>query len=349
MKLAKAVGEFFSLDIGTSSIRVIQLSQNSSVQWSLRKFAVVPIPNRLNESASEVDAAKLKELIAQAIQQAGITTKNVVVGIPASQVFITTIEVPNAPHNEMMTTVQYQAENYIPTTLEESKIDWAFLGVSANDQSKADILISSVENKYLERQLELLETGLGLNVIAFEPESIAMTRSILARGTTSNNVLIDMGDLASDLVIMVGENPVLTRSIPFGLQSFINDLARNMNISPEEAKQYLLKYGVSQTALNGDLYRNLHSILTQFVSELNKSIKFIDAKYTDFTIENILLSGYASVMAGLPELLTIATKINAKVATPWQNILVPAELQATVAPQTLNLAVAVGLSEREDH
>ena len=43
MSLLRGVGDFFALDIGTNSIRMIQLSGDVEKGWALEKFAYVPV------------------------------------------------------------------------------------------------------------------------------------------------------------------------------------------------------------------------------------------------------------------------------------------------------------------
>ena len=47
MNLLHGVGDFFSLDIGTNSMRIVQLSGNSQRGWTLQKYAYVPLDQQL--------------------------------------------------------------------------------------------------------------------------------------------------------------------------------------------------------------------------------------------------------------------------------------------------------------
>ena len=82
MKLAIGMGDFFSLDIGTNAIRVVQLSPAGPGQWSLVSHAYVPIDNRVTSSDSPEAKRKLGETIMTAVGQSGIKSKNVVIGLP---------------------------------------------------------------------------------------------------------------------------------------------------------------------------------------------------------------------------------------------------------------------------
>ena len=87
MNLLHGVGDFFSLDIGTNSMRIVQLSGNAQHGWTLQKFAYVPIDQKLTADSSELGKKRLGEAILGAVNQAGIKVKNVAVGLPASKTF----------------------------------------------------------------------------------------------------------------------------------------------------------------------------------------------------------------------------------------------------------------------
>ena len=63
MSLLRGVGDFFALDIGTNSIRMIQLSGDVEKGWVLEKFAYVPVDKKITMDDSEQGRRKLAETI----------------------------------------------------------------------------------------------------------------------------------------------------------------------------------------------------------------------------------------------------------------------------------------------
>ena len=60
MGLLSGVSEFFGLDIGTSSVRVVQLT-NSSGSRQLLRYAMAPIDGKLALSDSKADHQKVAD------------------------------------------------------------------------------------------------------------------------------------------------------------------------------------------------------------------------------------------------------------------------------------------------
>jgi type IV pilus assembly protein PilM len=345
MKLNKVVGSFFALDIGTTAIRVVELSHGGR-GWNLKQYGVQPIDIRLSESTAEKDQRALGEAIGNAIAQAGIHTKDVAIGIPSQRTFAAVVEIPNVANKaELNSTIKYQAENYVPMKADEAKIDWAIIGESPNDNQKVEVLIASVPNTFTETRLELLE-GLGLNVIAIEPDSLALTRSLLPDGVQDGRLILDIGDSATDLVMTLGTAPRLIRSIPVGFQTMVKIAKQNLNIEEQQAQQLLLKFGVQPDRLEGQLLRAVNSTLEQLISEIQKSLKFFATKYPGVGVGAILSSGYAAVLPGLVDTISQRTGVPGQAATPWQHVNVPSGEQAKIAPISAQFAVVVGLAER---
>lgn len=347
MSLLYGVGDFFALDIGTNSIRLIQLSGDVERGWTLEKYAYVPIDPKIAQDNSEVGKRKLAETILGAKEQAGIKTKNVALGLPARKTYTSIIEVPNAPKSEVGKTIKYEADQYIPMAVEEAKVDYAVLGVSPNDALKAEILISSTAKEYAEQRMEDVE-ALGLNVIAQEPEPIAMTRALVPIGATDARMLIDLGEKSTDIVVVYQGAPRLVRSIPGGLSMFVETVADALNVRPEQAKQFILKFGLAQDKLEGQVFKALDASLETFAMELSKSGRFFQNKYIGAQVGGIILSGFAGIIPFIAEYMEVKTNIPTIQGNPWQFVRVTPEQQQALLPVASEFAVAIGLAERSN-
>ena len=126
----KGVGEFFSLDIGTNAIRVVQLGKNSDGAWTLVGFGYTPIDSRLVLNDSEEGRRRLGEVIATAVGQSDIKTKNVAISLSSQKTFTTIIDVPTQDPKELQKTIKYQIDQYIPMAIDDAKVDWALIGQS---------------------------------------------------------------------------------------------------------------------------------------------------------------------------------------------------------------------------
>lgn len=344
MSILSGVSDFFGLDIGATALRIVQLRGSGRIK-TLEKYGYAPIDSKLVLSEAKNDQEKVMELVAQLLSQAHITTKNVAVGIPSHKVFTTVVDMERLSPGEMSKAIMYQADSLIPTPVAESKIDWALLGDSPKEEGKAEVLLSSVTNDFVEMRLDMLE-NIGLNVIALEPDSMALTRAIIAPEVTNPQMVLDIGSKATDLVIAMNGAPRLTRAIPTGSEAIIRAATQGLNIDEKQAEQFVFKFGLSKDKLEGQIYNAIIGTIDLLMGEIEKSIKFFQARYTSTKLERIIVTGGASALPEFP--LYIANKfgINVEIGNAWRNVSFPASRQNELLAVSNHFGVAAGLAER---
>ena len=345
MKLIKGVGNFFALDIGTNAVRVVQLDRAGADSWSLKAYGYANIDSKLTAADSPEARAKLGEVILTAVGQSGIKATDVVIGLSAQKTFTTVIDVPTMPEAELKGTMKYQIERYIPSSINDTKVDWKLLGQSLHDPKQQEVLLTSTAIAYAEDQLEFVE-GLGFNVIGAEPDPLAMIRSLLPAGITDARLIIDMGEASTNLAITFGDTPRLVRTIPIGLTTLLKAIVQNLNVQEDQARQFVLKFGLAPDRLDGQVLRALDSTLENFVGELTKSTKFFQTRYPNVSVGGILVSGFSATIPRFNEY--VASKMNIAVApaNPWQKVKVSQNHQQQLLPVMNEFATVVGLAER---
>jgi len=346
MSLLSGVSEFFGLDIGTTAIRLVELRGSGQVK-ALVKYAFLPVDSKIALSDSKADHQKLVQALQELLNQAHITTRNVAVGIPSNRVFSTVVDIDRLSPDEISKTIQYQADSLIPTPLAESKFDWAVLGDSPKDKTKVEVLLTSVTNDFVETRLDMLES-IGLNVIAFEPDSMALSRAIIPANTAVPQMVLDVGHKSTDLVVSMSGAPRLVRTIPTGTEAIIKSASQNLNIDDNQAKQFVFKFGLSQDKLEGQIYHAIIGTVDILMTEIDKSIKFFQTRYNDSRIDRIVVTGGASALPEFP--LYIANKfgLNVEIGNAWRNVSFPASRQNELLSVSNHFCVAAGLAERQE-
>lgn len=347
MALLKGLGDFFALDIGTTAVRVVQLSQSGSGNWNLQHYGYAPVDERITSSNSAEGMRRLGEVIMTAVGQSGIKAKNVAIGLPSTKTFTTIIDVPTVSEAELKNSIKYQIDQYIPTAINETKVDWALLGQSLHDPKQQEVLLASTSNAYAEERLEFIES-LGFNVIAAEPDPIAMVRSLLPPDIHDARLIIDVGERSTDLAITFGDTPRLVRNIPTGLGSLIKAAVQNLNVQEDQARQFILKFGLAPDRLEGQVYRSIESTLDNFAAELIKSIKFFQTRYPNTPVGGILLSGFSAIVPQFGEYITAKTGVPSSVANPWQRVHVDQSDQQQLGSIASEFATVIGLAERKN-
>jgi type IV pilus assembly protein PilM len=345
MNLLSSDIDFFGLDVGSTAARVVQL-KGGGANKVLVKYAYVPIDSKIALSDSPADQQKLAQAVSELIKQARLSTRNVAVGIPSNRVFTTIADVDRLSRGELEKAIPYQADSLIPTPMSESKIDWELLGDSPVDKTKLEIILTSVPNKFVESRLDMLE-GIGLNVVAFEPDNLALARSMSSNDVNSGpELILDIGNVSSDLVINMGGSPHLTRNIPTGMEAIIKAATQNLSIDEKQATQFVLKFGLSKDKLEGQIYDAISNTVEMITSEIEKSIKFFMTRYSSKKVEKIIVTGGAATVPELPLFLANKFSISVEIGNSWRNVSYSADRQNELLSISNQFGVAVGLAER---
>jgi type IV pilus assembly protein PilM len=289
----------------------------------------------------------LVQAIKDLLAESRVMTRNVAVGIPSQKVFTTVVDIDRLPPAELAKTIKFQADSLIPTPLNESKIDWAMIGDSPADKSKVEVLLSSVANEFIEKRLDLLES-IGLNVIAFEPDNLALSRSMLATDASLPQMVVDIGNTSTDLVIVMNGAPRLTRAIPTGTDAIIRAAMQNLSIDAAQAEQFVFKFGLSKDKLEGQIYQGIIGTVETLITEIDKSIKFFGTRYPGAKIDRIIVTGGASALPEFP--LYIANKfgLSVEIGNAWRNVSFAADRQNELLAVSNHFGVAAGLAERSE-
>ncbi len=346
MSLLSGVSEFFGLDISSTAVRLVELHGNGP-EKALSKYGYIPVDPKIVMSDAKADQQKLAEAIRELVEKSRVATRNVAVGIPSLRVFTTVADIDNMPSAELGKSIRYQADSLIPTPVAESKIDWALIGKSPKEEGKIEILLSSIPNNFVEQRLDLLES-IGLNVIAFEPDNLALTRALVPPDATAPMVIVDIGRKSTDIVITMNGAPRLTRAIPTGTEAIVKAAMQNLNVDEKQADQFVFKFGVSKDKLEGHVYQAIIGTVDILTNEIDKSVKFFQARYAGVKLERLIVSGGAAVLPEFPLYIANRFGLKVEIGNSWRNVAFSSDRQNELAALSNQFGVAVGLAERAE-
>lgn len=347
MSVIGGISEFFGLDIGLNSVRVVQLEGSGRVR-SLSKHGQATITPAVSLAENAEDARQLIEHILQALKEAKIRTKNVVLSLPSSQVFSRIITTEKLRDRDINKSIRLQIASYIPTPLEKSKIDWVNLGQHGEDKNKLDILINSIGNDYIERRLDILESA-GLSAIAFEPRIVAMSRALLDESIAQAQVIVDVGDYETDITGVFRQAPYLNRTVSTNLTNIIQTVKDQVDDNQTKAEQYVFRIGLDETKISGRVAKAIRPSIDRLVEDISAAVRYFVSEDDEISgVDRIILTGSGCQVAGLGKHIANQTKVKVEIGNAWRNVNYKAEHQQELLSKSHEFAVAVGLAERKE-
>src|SRR5581483_11391482 len=139
-------GEFFAnlfkpqtppligVDITSSSVKMVELSEVSKGRIRLDRYAIEPLPKDAVVDGNIMNLEAVGEAVRRGWKRMGIRIKNLAMALPSAQVITNKITVPaGLREDELETQVETEANQYIPFALEEVNLDFQSLGPSPNN------------------------------------------------------------------------------------------------------------------------------------------------------------------------------------------------------------------------
>ncbi len=346
MGIIGGVSDFFGLDISLNAIRVVQLEGSGKVK-SLMRYGHQSISPSVALAENAEDARQLIEQTLKTLKEAKVTSKNVVLSLPSSQVFSRIITTEKLRDRDIDKSIRLQAASYIPTPINQSKIDWVNLGQHGEDDTKIDILLDSVGNAYIERRLDILESA-GLSAIAFEPRNVALARAITDDTITSAQIVVDLGQLETDIVGIFRHSPYLSRTVSTNLTNIIQTIKDQVEDNQTKAEEYAYRVGLDETKVNGRVTKALQPSIDRLLEDIVVAMRYFTSDEDLSQVDRIILTGPGCRIYGLGKYIANKTEVKVEIGNAWRNVNYKAEEQQDLLAQSHDFAVAVGLAERKE-
>lgn len=309
----------FGLDIGFSSLKVMQLSRQT------KKYKVKAYGSINFDPTAIVDGViNETDLVAQAAYElfseniiGKINTRRVAVAIPAARTFTRTVHLPKLKPKEVSEAVRLEAEQYIPMSLDKLYMNHAVI-----DQTEDEtvVLAVAVPKKIIDSYMDLARV-LGLEVVALET-TIASSSRIFeqAERSTAPTVLIDFGSVSTDITV-IDKTIIVTGNVPGGGDSFTSMISQALGVNRAEALVIKTKYGLGVSKKQKEITLGLTPFLEQLLKEIKRMIRYYeDRNNNKRKIVQIVTMGGGANLPGLTEYMTSHLRLPVRMCDSWQNI-----------------------------
>ena len=315
----------FGLDIGPSSLKVMQVDQAlSRTAAGKAKFPqVIGYGYTPFDRGAIVDGVIVQpEVIAKAALDlfehhliGDITTKRAAVAIPAYRTFTRSLQLPKLKANELAAAVQLEAEQYISAPLSELYLDYE---VIKEDAEHTELFVVAVPKTIVDSYLDFAHI-LGLKAILIEP-TLSSSGRLFSIDYQSDvaTAIIDFGSRSADISIY-DRHVLVTGTVPAGGDIFTNAIKTKLKVTAAEAQLIKTKYGLGASKRQSEITHALEPILNQLVKEIQRMIRYYEERYgSERPIKQIITLGGGANMPGLSDYLTNALRLAVRHTDPWQ-------------------------------
>ncbi|TAN33018.1 hypothetical protein EPN28_03385 [Patescibacteria group bacterium] len=303
------------------------------------------------ENFSEEKIKEYAAKIAAVCRASRVVSKSAVVSLPVSSVFHAVVTLPLVKKEELDRILRAEIKKFVPIPLEEVAIEHEI--ISADEEQKIQrVLINAVPHQLISFYTRVFQKA-GIALSALEPESAALTRSLVWRDQAVC-MLIDIGAERTNFFIVDSAYPVTHQTIDAGGVKIDKILRNALGIDEggtEQIKRDLFDF-VSQPRSGVNLSAKLLEMFGAVIEPIIKEVEVSFELYLRQTgnenkrPEKIILTGG---MAGLPYLAKIiADKFKTKcyVGDPWARVVHQDSLRPILQDIGPRMSVAIGLALR---
>jgi type IV pilus assembly protein PilM len=342
--------QMIGLDISSSSVKLVELSQSASGELVLERLASEPFEKGWIVDGQIEKFDEVADAVRRVVSRSGTKTRHVVMAMPQSAVITKKIVLPaGLREDEMEMQVESEAHQYIPFSLDEVSLDFCVIGPNATSVGDVDVLIAASRKDRVQDRQGLAEAA-GLTPIVLDIEShasrLAMGRLIGAlpdQGKDSLVALFEIGADTTSLKVLREEEMLYDRDQSFGGSQLTQLISRQYGFSYEEAEQ---------KKISGDLPEDYEStLLTPFVDslahEIGRALQYFFTSTPHHKVHYVMLAGGTAAMPGLRERVKDVTGFASKVVNPFEGMKLGSSVrEAKLRREAPSYLTACGLAMR---
>ena len=341
---------FLGVDVGTSSIKVVQLTREGN-KYKLDTYGEVHLfekgaQGKLEETSLKMLDDQVATLLRKIISEAGVKAKKVAMSVPVFSSFSTIIEMPDLPKGELDKAIEFQARQYIPVPIDQIALNSIIISrkkKSKDSSGKLEVLLVALPNE-VKRKYSNIAKLAGLELVALEMETFPMARAI-ASDPKKSYLIVDIGAKSTNYCVVDGGLVRLSHNFDVSGVDITRAFADYSGGDYTKGESMKRSMGLKMTPGQMDVAPEIISSISSIASEAERIMNVYFNKTTT-RIEDLVLSGGSASMPGLADHLSDRLGINVSVADPFKRTVHPPELESVMKEIGPSFSIAVGLAMR---
>jgi len=323
MILGRKHGPLLGLDISSSSVKLVELSQAGGGEYVVERFASEAFEKGWIADGQIEKFDEVANAVRRVVVKSGTKTKNVAMAMPQSAVITKKIMLPAGLRDEELEIqVESEANQYIPFSLDEVSLDFCVVGPSPTSVGDVEVLIAASRKDRVQDRQGLAEAA-GLKPMILDIEShasrLAMGRVISSLPNEGKDALVALFEVGADttsLKVLRDDEMLYDRDQAFGGAQLTQLISRQYGFSFEEAEQ---------KKVAGELPEDYEStLLTPFVDslaqEIGRALQYFFTSTPHHKVHYVMLSGGTAALPGLKERVTDLTGFASMVVNPFEGM-----------------------------
>jgi len=346
----------FGLDIGSYSVKVVQLRKEKSGYIATSAAQSVIGPNR--DKGQRKEAGEVLEAIKSGMSISQIQTKYAVCSVCGPEVFMKGFKFPPLSSEEIEQAVLLEAEQSVPFDIEQSIVDYNLLpGSNRSEAIRSEggrgsdlqgIIVAA--SKTLIRERKQLAKKSSLSCALVDIDGLALLNCFLETEPLAGDqtvVILNVGRSYTNLIFVRKGVPPFLRDLPHAGGGIIRELVRDLD-EPSETIDELLFTQETSNHEDNSIAANLSKASQKLISDITETMRYYNIQHKIKSVDRVLLCGGFSLARGFDRVLDSHLTAEVELWDPftrirWGKATIGQELLKHSGPA---FAVAAGLAMR---
>lgn len=300
-----------AIDFDSNEIRIV-VGKSSKKGIIINKHFSISIPSEIYQDGVIKDMEQMSYLLRNALSSNGIHKGSVHGLINSSSIIIREVVFPKVDKEDIAKLIEYQLGDYVPIHPEDYVVKYISLGSVLEDGvEKLNMLIIGVPKEMVQDHFQLIK-NVGLKPLVLDYKGNAISK-LLSFGQSINDRVVEGETLAfldssyesTGLTIVKDELIEVSRLIDSGLDNILEDLVDKLDLSKEEAKNWILNLDdINETLAESDassMIEEARASLHEMADKIEMVIRYYHTRDMENKIDLLMLHGPLSKINGIEE------------------------------------------------
>jgi type IV pilus assembly protein PilM len=317
-------GTVVGLDIGSASVRAVEVHGYEGGKPSIVKTAQVPLPEGSVRRGEVVENATVSTALKRLWSTGGFKTKDVVLGMGGARVFARDFVVPRGPLDGIRESLPFLVQDFLPVPVADAILD--FYPISEHEAETgpqiAGLLVAATTDAVTANVAAVI--GAGLRPVHVDLIPFAVSRAVSpVRSARGRDVLVSIGANTTNVVVVHDGVPQYVRMILNGGDDVTRAIASRLQWAPEQAEAAKRAVGMGGPMVRAEdrpVLEIVYEVVGELLSNIRTTLSYYAAAKPDAPVQRILLGGGGAQLIGLANALGELTGLPVSAADPLSSV-----------------------------
>jgi type IV pilus assembly protein PilM len=312
------------VDIGSASVRAVELSDPAKAKPTLLRYFEVPLPEGAVSRGEVLEPNTVAAALKLLWSKGGFKSKNVVLGMGNQRVLARDLTVPKMSLKRIRESLPFEVQDMLPVPVAEALLDFYPVseGTGENGPVVHGLLIAAVKEAVL-GNVKATQLA-GLTTVDVDLIPFALSRVLVTRpGLTGTIALVDIGGNTSTVVIATDGVPQFVRIIPTGGNDLTEALRTGLSTDAAQAEATKRNLGLATGAIPAEdqpATEIIYQVTSELLTSLRNTVTYYGNTHPASPVQRIVLNGGGSMLAGLAGALSELTRLEVSRTDPFSTV-----------------------------